>query len=176
MGAPPVKKGTIRAIALATAAWLLLPSGGASAGDPDFLTFGAGWFDWNRQKDQAGEINLEYRSDRKFWIFKPLAGAMVTSSGSFFGYAGIGVDVFLGRRFVVTPSFAPGLYAKGGGLDLGHVIEFRSQAEFAYRFDDRSRLGFAISHISNASIGGKNPGTELFTLYYSVPIPKLFGR
>ena len=171
-----VRKGTIRIIAAVTAAWLLLPNGAALADDPDFLTLGAGWFDWNRQKDQGGEINLEYRSDRKYWIFKPLAGAMVTSSGSFYGYAGVGIDVFLGRRFVVTPSFAPGLYARGGGLDLGHTLEFRSQAEFAYRFDDRSRLGLAISHISNASIGDTNPGTEIFTLYYSVPIPKLFGN
>ena len=171
-----MKQTTIRAIALATAAWLLLPNAAALAGDPDFLTFGAGWFDWNRQKKQAGEINLEYRSDRKLWVFKPLAGAMVTSTGSFYGYAGVGIDVFFGRRFVVTPSFAPGVYVRGGGHDLGHVIEFRSQAEFAYRFDDRSRLGLAVSHISNASIGDTNPGTELFTLYYSVPIPKLFGN
>ena len=156
-----MKKATIRAIALATAAYLLLPSAAAWADDPDFVVFGAGWFDWNRQKDQAAEINLEYRSDWKFWIFKPLAGAMVTSTGSFYGYAGIGIDVFLGRRFVVTPSFAPGVYAQGGGLDLGHVIEFRSQAEFAYRFDDRSRLGFAISHISNASIGSTNPDSRV---------------
>ena len=171
-----MKKGTIRSIAAAMAVWMALPCGAALADDPDFLTFGAGWFDWNRQKDQAAEINLEYRSDRKFWIFKPLAGAMVTSTGSFYVYAGVGVDVFFGRRFVVTPSFAPGYYEEGGSLDLGHEIEFRSQAEFAYRFDDRSRLGFAISHISNDSIGDTNPGTEIFTLYYSVPFSKLFGN
>ena len=171
-----MKKGMIRSIAAAMAVWMALPCGAALADDPDFLTFGAGWFDWNRQKDQAAEINLEYRSDRKFWIFKPLAGAMVTSTGSFYVYAGVGVDVFFGRRFVVTPSFAPGYYEEGGGLDLGHEIEFRSQAEFAYRFDDRSRLGFAISHISNDSIGDTNPGTEIFTLYYSVPFSKLFGN
>ncbi len=171
-----MRKGTIRVIAAAATAWMLLPSAAALADDPGFVAFGAGWFDWNRQKKQAGEINLEYRSDKKFWIFKPLAGAMATTTGSFYGYAGVGVDVFFGRRFVVTPSFAPGLYIEGGGHDLGHVIEFRSQAEFAYRFDDRSRLGFAISHISNASIGDNNPGTELFTLYYSAPFSKLFGR
>ena len=171
-----MRQGTVKIITAVTAAWLLLPIGAASADDPDFVSFGAGWFDWNRQKDQSGEINLEYRSDRKFWIFKPMAGAMVTSTGSFYGYAGVGIDVFLGRRFVVMPSFAPGIYAKGGGLDLGHALEFRSQAEFAYRFDDRSRLGFAISHISNDSIGDTNPGTEIFTLYYSVPVSKLFGN
>jgi hypothetical protein len=146
------------------------------ADDPDFLSAGAGAFDWNRQKNTAAELRLEYRSDLKLWIFKPLAGAMVTTDGAFYGFAGVGIDVFFGNRVVVTPSFAPGYYAKGGGLDLGHALEFRSQIEFAYRFDNRSRLGFAVSHMSNASIADENPGTESAILYYSVPISTLLGK
>ena len=145
------------------------------ADDPDFLSVGGGYFDWNRQKAPAAEFRLEYRSDKKFWIFKPLGGVMATSDGAFYGYAGIGVDVFLGNRFVVTPSFAPGYYSKGSGLDLGYALEFRSQVEFAYRFDDRSRLGLAVSHMSNASIGDTNPGTESAILYYSIPISVISG-
>ena len=145
------------------------------ADDPDFLSIGGGYFDWNRQKDTAAEFRLEYRSDKKLWIFKPLAGVMGTSDGGFYGYAGIGIDVFLGRRLVVTPSFAPGYYAKGGGHDLGHALEFRSQLEIAYRFDNRSRLGVAVSHMSNASISDENPGTESAILYYSMPISTLTG-
>ncbi len=55
-------------------------------------------------------------------------------------------------------------------------MEFRSQIEFAYRFDDRSRLGVAVSHMSNASLGESNPGTESAMLYYSLPFDTLFGR
>ena len=40
---------------------------------------------------------------------------------------------------------------QGDGLDLGYGLEFRSQLEIAYRFDNRSRLGVAVSHMSNAS-------------------------
>ncbi|MBO6784517.1 MAG: acyloxyacyl hydrolase, partial [Alphaproteobacteria bacterium] len=61
-------------------------------------------------------------------------------------------------------------YADGNGKDLGHTIEFRSQLEIGYRFDDRSRLSFAVSHISNASLGDSNPGTEIATIYYHIPI------
>ena len=165
----------IKAAAL-TAAVVCIPAPqGAHADDPDFLSVGAGYFDWNRQKEPAAEFRLEYRSDKKFWIFKPLGGLMGTSDGSFFAFAGVGIDVFFGRRLVVTPSFAPGYYHEGSGLDLGHELEFRSQIEFAYRFDDRSRLGLAVSHISNASIGDTNPGTGSAILYYSVPLGKLFG-
>ena len=35
-----------------------LSSGPVHADDPDFLTIGGGWFDFNRQKDQAGEFRI----------------------------------------------------------------------------------------------------------------------
>ena len=148
----------------------------ARADDPAFISFAGGYFDWNRQKDEAAEFRLEFRSAEKFWIFKPLGGIMATSDKAFYVYAGVGIDVYLGNRVVITPSFAPGYYHKGDGLDLGHELEFRSQLEIAYRFDNRSRLGVAISHMSNASIGDTNPGTESAMVYYSVPIPVLFGN
>ncbi|MBM3565461.1 MAG: acyloxyacyl hydrolase [Alphaproteobacteria bacterium] len=150
----------------------------ARADDPAFVTLAAGWFDVNRQKNEAAEFRLEYRHDQKFWIFKPFAGAMGTSDGASYYYAGILVDVYLGNRVVVTPSFAPGYYAKGSGYDLGHEVEFRSQLELAYRFDDRSRLGISFGHMSNAGLGDKNPGTESLMVNYSIPlgaIVNMFG-
>jgi len=146
----------------------------AFADDPDFLSFSAGSYDWNRQKEQGAEFRLEYRSDTKLWVFKPFAALAATSTGQGFLGAGVLVDVFLGRRFVVTPSFAPHFYTGGNSkLDLDYPVEFRSQLEVAYRFDDRSRLGLAVSHYSNASLGDTNPGTESAMLYYSVPFEKV---
>ena len=168
--------GIAAAATLAGAAAVCAGAGAAKADDPDFLAFGGGYFDWNRQKAPAAEFRLEYRSDRKLGIFKPLGGIMGTSDGAVYAFAGVGVDVFLGRRIVLTPSFALGYYEKGSGLDLGHELEFRSQIEFAYRFDDRSRLGLAVSHMSNASIANENPGTESAILYYAMPLSRIFGE
>jgi len=149
----------------------------AFAEDPDFLSFSAGAYDWNRQKEEGAEFRLEYRSDSKFWVFKPFAALAGTTTGQGFLGAGVLVDVFLGRRFVLTPSFAPHLYTGGNSkLDLDYIVEFRSQLEAAYRFDDRSRLGIAVSHYSNASLGDTNPGTESAMLVYSVPFDTLFGN
>ena len=53
-------------------------------------------------------------------------------------------------------------------------MEFRSTIELGYRFDDRSRLSLAFGHLSNAGIGDSNPGTEVLTLYYHLPIDRLF--
>lgn len=148
----------------------------AKAEDPDYLTLGAGWFDFNRQKDQGGEFRLEYRSDVKWWELKPFATLAVTSHGMTFIGAGVLMDIYFGRRWVVTPSFAPTWWrGKTSSLNLGHGLEFRSQMELAYRFDDRSRLGLSISHYSNASLGNTNPGTETVMLNYSVPFSKIGG-
>lgn len=148
----------------------------ARADDPAFISFGAGAYDWNRQKEEGAEFRVEYRSESKFWYVKPFVAVSATSTGQGFIGAGILLDVYLGRRLVLTPSFAPHFYVGGNKkLDLDYPLEFRSQLEIAYRFDDRSRLGLAVSHYSNASLGDTNPGTESAVIYYSLPIGKIFG-
>lgn len=144
-------------------------SSAALADDPDFLVIGAGWYDWNDDMD-AVDVRVEYRSDYKMLGFaKPWVGIEATSDQAFYGVGGVLVDLYFGRRWVFTPSFGAGFYTDGDGKDLGHTIEFRSQLEFGYRFDDRSRLSLAVSHISNASLGDNNPGTEIATIYYHIP-------
>lgn len=142
----------------------------ALADDPPFLTFGAGYYDVVQGDDPAGEFRIEYRDDRKLWIFKPFVGAMGTTDSAGYGYGGVLVDIYLGRRFVLTPSFAAGYYYDGDGRDLGYGLEFRSSVELSYRFDDRTRLGLSFYHISNASLGDKNPGTEVLGIVYSIPL------
>ena len=143
----------------------------AAADDPAFLTIAAGAWDFNKQDDEGAEFRLEYRSDHELWKLKPFGVVAGTSTGSFFVGAGVLMDIYFGRRFVVTPSFAPHYYSQGSSdKDLGHALEFRSQLEFAYRFDDRSRLGLSVSHYSNASIGDRNPGVESLMVNYSIPI------
>jgi len=162
---------SVRALLIAALTMLAAP---AWADDPDFLAFSGGVFDLGKD-ETAAEGRIEYRSDMRFWVFKPFGGLMATSDGGAYGYAGVLVDMFFGRRMVATLSFAPGAYHEGSGKDLGHTLEFRSQLEVAYRFDDRSRLGLSISHMSNASRGKKNPGTENLMLTYAVPVRQLFG-
>lgn len=163
-------KKFIKYLAAAALTGVFFACGQARADDPAFFSFAGGAFDWNRQKDQGAEFRFEYRHDQKFFFFKPfLAGAGTTTGSGFIG-AGILLDVYLGNRFVLTPSVAPHYYWGGNKkLDLGHELEIRSQLEVAYRFDDRSRLGLAVSHYSNASIGETNPGTESAMVYYSIP-------
>ncbi len=141
----------------------------AWAGDPDFLTISLGGFDVNDNETSA-EFLIEYRMSRKYLFLKPMVGLMGNSEGGIYGYGGINLDIFFSKRWVVMPSFAIGGYRRGGSKDLRSIIEFRSGLEFAYRFDDRSRLGVAFSHISNASISDNNPGAESLVLNYSIAL------
>jgi hypothetical protein len=164
--------GLAGAIAIAAAIFLTwaVP---AQAQDPSFVVVSGGYYDFNRQKNPTEEFGAQFRSDQKLWIFQPMAGIMRTATASTDFYAGISLDVFLGNRIVVRPSFAPSIYLRGAGENLGYIVEFRSAIEFSYRFDDRSRLGFEVYHMSNAHLGDKNPGEESINLVYSLPTTKI---
>ena len=69
----------------------------------------------------------------------------------------------ISEKWFFTPSFALGYYDRGDSKDLGYNLEFRSQIEFSYKLKS-SRIGFNLNHISNASIGDTNPGTESATI------------
>ena len=153
-------------MAIVAAAFTFGPPGSTSAAeedDPHFISLAAGYYDINDDMD-AAEFRAEFRGRDGIWYFKPFGGLMVTSDEAVNVFVGTLVDFNLGSRFVVTPSFAVGLYRDGDGKDLGHVIEFRSGIELAYRFDDRSRLGVSFYHLSNAGLDDHNPGTEVVSL------------
>ena len=147
----------------------------AQAGEPDLLTFGVGIYDMFDDQTTA-EFRVEYvfSEENKLLWFTPFVGLTGTAEGGTYGYAGIGIDIFFGKRFVVSPNFAAGVYGNGDGKDLGHAIEFRSGANFAYRFNDYSRMGFAFHHISNAGLDERNPGEETLMLTYSIPLDVIF--
>ena len=61
-------------------------------------------------------------------------------------------------------------FERGDGKELGHIIEFRSGIDLAYRRNNGSRIGAEVHHLSNASLDENNPGTETFLFTYSVPL------
>ena len=158
--------------------WLAVGPAVAGNKDPAFIKLGAG--DAGSvfaDRDQAGVFSIEYRAgpELEFFHIRPSLGAFGTTDASIYGWFGLSGDIFFGRRIVLTLGSAVGFYLDGEGQDLGHVLEFRSGLDLAYRFDNRSRLGIGVSHLSNANIGEKNPGTETVMLIYSHPLKSLFS-
>ena len=64
--------------------------------------------------------------------------------------------------FKITPSFAPGYYNYGDGKDLGYPLEFKSEMQISLDLSKSTQLGMSYNHISNASLGTKNPGASSY--------------
>jgi lipid A 3-O-deacylase len=141
--------------------------------DPSFISLGAGAFDFDHNFT-AGDFRAEFRSNYKLlYVLKPMIGIEATTDKAYYAFFGFNADIYFGNRFVATPNAAIGYFDKGNGKDLGARAEFRTGSEFAYRFDDHSRLGVYFNHISNAGFTKRNPGTEIVGVAYSIPFTLL---
>jgi len=94
---------------------------------------------------------------------------MANTDGAVYLFSGFYIDIPIESFFYITPSFAPGLYHRCNSKNLAFALEFRSQIELTYVFNNHSRIGFSFNHISNASFGEENPGVESFALTYVIP-------
>ena len=168
-GRPGRRAGMALAVALLVTAPLHAEGGAV-------LAFSAGLFEVGDATYHAAEAGLQWRGGGHWWVFHPMAGGMVTHKGSCNLYAGFSFDLPLGNRLVLRPSFAPGYYNKGSGKDLGYSLEFRSGLEVGWRFSNGTRLGVEFNHISNASLGDRNPGANSLVAMLAIPTAKLFGR
>lgn len=157
---------------LAAALGLAAARPAAAGGEADLAALAFGPFNVNGSGngERALELRAEYRPAWSLWLIRPLAGLTVTTDGGLYGYAGLLADVPLGAHLRLTPSFAAGLYGEGQGVDLGSVVEFRSGIEVAWRFDNAVRVGVSFYHLSNAGIGEQNPGTEVASLVFALPL------
>ncbi len=135
----------------------------------NYLSLSAAIFDVIQQVDPAFESRVEFRFGKTDLIAHPFTGVMVNTGGAAYIYFGLYYDFPIGNRFLFTPSFAPGLYAKSRSKELNFVLEFRTQIEFFYVFDSGSRIGVGFYHMSNASLGNDNPGVESLSLSYVFP-------
>ena len=137
----------------------------------DYLVLSAGSYDVLSEDERTFEGRIEFKKDIDFFI-KPLVGGLITGKRAVYGYVGIYHDFFWHQLFI-TPSFAAGLYERGNGKDLNYPIEFKSQIEIGYEFDNHYRLSGGFSHISNASLsdtrGESNPGAESAFISFHMP-------
>ncbi len=148
---------------------------------PDLFSVATGAYDIMRPKWRTWQFDMEYKFHVKRWEaptpyleFRPLVGMFVTARGSGYIYAGLNFDLLFAKHILFAPGFAAGYYWQGSGKDLGYPLEFRSGVELAWQFDDGGRFGAHFYHLSNASIGRKNPGEESLVVYYDIPIKRGF--
>ena len=134
------------------------------------LNLFTGMFDFSDQKQAAGIIGLQHQNDDLFresflGRLSPITGGFLTENNAFYFYTGAQTEYDLGL-FTITPSFAPGYYNSGDGKDLGHVLEFKSEIQMSLNLSDSTEFGMSYNHISNASLGDKNPGANSYMINF----------
>lgn len=136
-----------------------------------FFGLSVGMYDPITHNKKAGSFNLEWQPGVKIvGYLQPLFGAMATTNGAVLGYGGIGVPFNVTDHIFVMPSLAVGAYKKGGGYDLERTVVYRGGAEFAYEFDDKSRLGLNLHVITNGKSPDRKDRTEVAAITYTVPL------
>jgi hypothetical protein len=148
----------------------------AAEDEPGHLKIAAGYKgDIFADRKSGGWFAFEYRPgpSLELWHVRPSFGVGGTTDASLYGWTALNVDIFFGRRVVLTPSTGVGLYKNGDGENLGNVVEFRNGVDLAWRFDDRSRLGVGLHYLSNYGIGDRDPGLGVVTLFYAHPLESI---
>jgi len=130
------------------------------------FNFFTGNFDFSDDKQKAILVGFQHQNenlnrDTFLGNVSPITGGFVTENSAAYIYTGIEWNVDM-SGLTFTPSFAPGLYHDGNGKDLGHVLEFKSEVQLSYAASDKTSFGLSYNHVSNASLGTKNPGANSY--------------
>ena len=126
----------------------------------------SGLFDFSDDKQKAGLIGIQHQNEDLFkesflGKLSPITGGFLTENSAAYMYSGVQAEYEVGI-FKITPSFAPGYYHDGNGKDLGSPLEFKSEVQLSLNLSETSNFGMSYNHISNASLGDKNPGANSY--------------
>ena len=126
----------------------------------------SGMFDFSDDGKRAILVGLQHQNeelnrDTFLGNLSPITGALITADNASYVYTGVQAQYKMGA-INLTPSFTPGMYHEGDGKDLGHLVEFKSELQISTDIFKNSELGFSYNHISNASLGEKNPGANSY--------------
>ena len=134
------------------------------------LNFFTGMFDFSDDTKRSTLIGLEHQNEdlfRESFLGKlsPITGGMITADNAVYLYTGVQAQYNFGGIDIV-PSFSPGFYSEGDGKDLGYPLEFKSEVQLNFNISENSHFGMSYNHISNASLGDKNPGANSYMLNF----------
>jgi len=126
----------------------------------------SGMFDFSDEGKKSTLIGFQHQNedlnrDTFLGNLSPITGALVTADNASYVYTGVQAQYKIGV-LNLTPSFTPGLYNSGDGKDLGHIVEFKSEIQLSLDLPKDSQFGFSYNHLSNASLGDKNPGANSY--------------
>ena len=126
----------------------------------------SGMFDFSDDGKRSTLIGFQHQNtdlnkDTFLGNLSPITGLLFTTDNAAYLYTGVQAQYSIGALNII-PSFTPGFYNQGDGKDLGHAIEFKSEIQLSLDLPRDSQFGFSYNHLSNASLGDKNPGANSY--------------
>ena len=126
----------------------------------------SGMFDFSDDGKKSTLIGFQHQNtdlnrDTFLGNLSPITGILLTTDNAAYIYTGVQAQYSIGALYII-PSFTPGFYNQGDGKDLGHAIEFKSELQISLDLPRDSQFGFSYNHLSNASLGDKNPGANSY--------------
>ena len=130
------------------------------------FNFYTGMFDFSDHGKRSQIFGFQHQNEELvkesfLGTLSPVTGALITADNATYFYTGVQAQYKIGA-VEITPSFAPGYYNEGDGKDLGHALEFKSEVQLSLELPKQSQIGFSYNHLSNASLGDKNPGANSY--------------
>ena len=134
--------------------------------DSHQFNFFSGVFDYSHEGKNSELFGIQHSNEDLFkdtflGKISPISGFMMTADSATYLYTGVQAEYEIGK-LNLTPSFSPGYYTTGDGKDLGSPLEFKTEVQLSLELPKESQLGFSYNHLSNASLGKKNPGANSY--------------
>lgn len=173
-------------VGLALGCWLLASPANADS-YPDYLSVGGGGYNFDKAdtKRKSLDYRIEYRwgvsilpllspgfkSIEPFFQLHPAIGIEGNSKGAVYGHAGVNLDIPLLKHGLLTWGESIGAFGRGNDTrSMGAVLQFRSQLELGWQFQNDLRITGFVSHISSGGVIKDNPGAEMVGVYLHFPL------
>ncbi|HYH21515.1 MAG TPA: acyloxyacyl hydrolase [Azospirillum sp.] len=128
--------------------------------------------DLHQQKFRIGGSLIPWLEP--YATLKPWVGTVPMADGTVRGAGGVLVDVPLGS-FVFTPSVGAG-YFTPTPRDSNTAVQYRSQIELGYQFENQSRVTLGYSRTMSSGGNDSRPDSNIIGFTYRLPFGALLGQ
>ena len=134
------------------------------------------------RSERIGDLHQKYRLGaaplpglEPYAALKPWVAGNTQPDGTMTSRGGVLIDVPMGS-FTFTPSVGAG-YVSNSPRETRAAVEFRSQVELGYQFENRSRVTLGYSRITGGAAADSRTDTNnVVGFTYRLPFGALFGQ
>ena len=132
------------------------------------------------RSERLGDLHEKYRlgaaplpGAEPYAALKPWIAGIEQPDGTITSRGGVLVDIPVGS-FIFTPSIGAG-YVNNSPQDTRTSLEFQSQLELGYEFENRGRVTLGYTRITGGPADGRSEPNNVVGFTYRLPFGALLG-